>query len=108
LDIDTDRWRSVNGTRGVSKLITLDEKPVGVPSSIIERLKLREDTEGLVPLDTLGMFVAGDKIHILEGTFSGYSAIYEKMDDKKRVQLLLNFLGRETRVQLPRYAVEAL
>lgn len=107
LDLEVDRWRTVNGTRGVAYLLMLDERPSEVPAAIIESLKQSEDEAGCVPVDSLALFMKGDKVRVLEGAFVGYTAVFEKLDDKARVQLLLNFLGRETRVVLPVEAVEA-
>lgn len=107
LDTEKDRWRSVNGTRGVAYLLTFDERPASVSDEIIAALKTREDEAGCVPVESLSMFVKGDKVRILEGAFEGYTAVFEKLDDKTRVQVLLNFLGRETKIQIPVLAVEA-
>lgn len=107
LDLEVDRWRSVNGTRGVSYILTLDERPLIIQENIIEALKSREDEQGLVPVDSLTLFLKGDKVRILEGAFEGYTAIFEKMNDKARVQVLLNFLGRETKVAVAMDAIEA-
>lgn len=107
LDIEVDRWRSINGTRGVSYVLTFNESPASVPADTIRALKAQESEEGIVSLGALAMFVKGAKVRILEGSFTGYTAIFESMDDKQRVQLLLKFLGRETTIFVPSYAVEA-
>lgn len=107
IDLEVDQWRSVLGTRGVSYLLMTDSQPAVVPSRIIEALKNQETNEGLVPLNSMALFTKGDKIRVLEGAFKEYVAVFEKMDDKQRVQLLLNCLGREVNISLPSYAVEA-
>lgn len=107
LDLEASFWRSVNGTRGVAYMLTCNERPSAIAINIIENLKAREDAEGLVPIDTLALFMQGDKVRILEGAFEGYSAVFQKMDEKARVQLLLNFLGRETKVSLSLESIEA-
>jgi len=106
-DLEVDQWRSVQGTRGVSYLLVTDGRPAFVPSMIIQSLKERETDDGLVPVDSMGVFVMGDKVRVLDGAFKDYVAIFEKMDDKQRVQLLLTCLGREVKVSLPAYVVEA-
>lgn len=106
-DLELDLWRSINGTRGVAYLLMCDENPAHIPTAMIDALKEREDELGSVPVDTLAMFVKGDKLRILDGAFEGYVAVFEQLDDKTRVQLLLNFLGRETRMMLPLDSVEA-
>lgn len=107
LDMEVDQWRSVNGTRGVSYLLMNDNRPAAVPSEIVRRLKDQENGDGLVPLKSMALFAKGDRVRILDGAFKDYVAVFEKMDDKKRVQLLLNCLGRDMKISLPAYGVEA-
>ncbi|ARN84238.1 transcription/translation regulatory transformer protein RfaH [Candidatus Nucleicultrix amoebiphila] len=107
MDLEIDRWRSVNGTRGVSYLLVNEERPMEVPEFIIQSLKNRETAEGGVALDTLCMFIKGDAVQITDGAFQGYKAIFERMGDQERVHLLLNFLGRDLNIALPAYAIEA-
>ncbi|MBX9786001.1 MAG: transcriptional activator RfaH [Alphaproteobacteria bacterium] len=107
LDVETARWRSINGTRGVSYLLQNDGLPAKVPEKIIETLKERETADGLVSINSLIAFIKGDKVRILKGAFKDQLATFETMDAKQRVQLLLTFLGREMKVSLPAYAVEA-
>ena len=38
LDLDRDRWRSVNGTFGVSRLVMSESAPLAVPFGIVEGL----------------------------------------------------------------------
>lgn len=107
IDLETDCWRRINGTRGVAYLLMNDERPAVVPVEVIAGLKQQEDEHGVVPIDSMDAFVKGDKVRVLEGAFKDYSATFEALDDKQRVQILLSFLGRETRISLPHYAVEA-
>ena len=107
MDLEVARWRSVNGTPGVSYLLMNQEHPALISNSIIDDLKRQESAEGLVSVGSLVVFTKGDKVRILDGTFKDYTATFEKLDDKQRVHLLLSFMGRETKFSLPMYAVEA-
>jgi transcriptional antiterminator RfaH len=107
MDIEAARWRSINGTQGVSYLLMNQESPAVVPTHIIDALKIQENAEGLVSVESLIVFSKGDKVRVLEGSFKDQTAIFEQLNDKNRVQVLLNFLGREIKVSLPIYAVEA-
>ncbi len=107
IDIEIDRWRCVNGTRGVIYLLVSDNKPIPVPTQIIDRLKEQENAEGLVPVNSIALFTQGDQVRVTAGAFKDYTATVETLDDKQRVQLLLTFLGREINISLPIYAVEA-
>lgn len=105
---ETAPWRSIRGTRGVSYLLMAnDNKPAYISSETIHDLKAREDTGGCVNADALTVFIKGDKVRIRDGAFQDQVALFEGLSDKNRVDLLLNFLGREMRVSVPTYAVEA-
>jgi transcriptional antiterminator RfaH len=107
MDRDVAQWRSINGTRGVSHLLMTDDRhPASVPTAVIESLKAQEISAGVVPVETLVAFVKGEKVRILEGAFKDHVAIFDGLDDKSRVQILLTFLGRDTHISLPSYAVE--
>jgi transcriptional antiterminator RfaH len=107
IDLERDQWRSIQGTRGVSYLLTTDGRPAFVPSGVIQGLKDQENAKGLVSLASMTLFAKGDQVRVLDGAFKDYLAVFDKIDDKQRVQLLLNCLGREMKVSLPSCAVEA-
>ena len=107
IDLEKNAWRSVNGTRGISYLLTNNGAPTEVAASVVSALKAQE-TDGIVPVATLAAFVCGEKVRVTEGIFAGQIAVFEKMTDRDRVQLLLNLLGREMEIAVPFYAVEAI
>ena len=107
LDLEVDGWRTVNGTRGVSYLLMVNDRPAVISSLIVDGLKRQEDDSGLVTLDGMSVFTQGDRLRIVHGVFEGQTATFQGLDDKRRVALLLSFLGREIKVSLPSYAVEA-
>ncbi len=108
VDLSKDQWRSINGTRGVAYIIAQDNKPISLDEAIIHNLKQQETTEGLVPMKSLSLFQPGEHLTITDGPFSGQSAVFEKMTDRDRIQVLLNFLGRSTSIVLPRHSVDEL
>jgi transcriptional antiterminator RfaH len=109
LQLAISKWRSINGTRGVSSLLMCDDlHPAEVPFHIIEQLQSQEEEKEVVAASSLMTFVKGDKVRILEGAFQDQLAVYHSMSDSHRIQLLLNFMGREMKVILPTYAIEAL
>jgi transcriptional antiterminator RfaH len=107
IDLNVDQWRCILGTRGVSSLLLMNNRPAAVPSDIVQGLKDRADIKGLIPIDNTCLFAKGEQVRILDGAFKDYVAIFEKMDEKQRVQLLLSCLGREINVSLPAHVVEA-
>ena len=107
IDLDVQRWRSINGTLGVSHLICQGDRPAPVPEGVVERLRAREDGEGCVSLASLALFKRGARLRVLDGVFAGHSGVYERLTDAERVVLLLDLLGRRVKVTLPIHAVEA-
>lgn len=108
MDFECAQWRSVNGARGVSHLLmSNDLKPAQVPCRVIDELRQQEISEEIVSVASLGLFSEGDKVRICDGAFKDQEAIFEALNDRSRVHLLLNFMGREMKTTLPVYAVEA-
>ncbi len=48
IDLAKDRWRSVNGTLGVSRLIGAEERPTPVPRGVVEALIEAADARGVL------------------------------------------------------------
>lgn len=95
LDLSDMNWKSVNGTRGVKRIMCMDpETPSPVPLEIMATLMHTEFVEDLEKV-----FAPGDKLKISEGMFKGHIGTCE-ISSHKRVTLLLNILGGERRVQI--------
>ena len=46
-DLATTPWRSVDGTRGVIRIVRNGDQPAALPEGIIENLRQHEDDSGL-------------------------------------------------------------
>ena len=101
LDTEVKPWRVINGTRGVSHIITQNNKPVRIPSKVIHELKAQEDTTGHITLKALDLFKPGETVSFIQGAFEGLSGVIENMDAQGRIDILLNFLGRMMRISVP-------
>ncbi|MCE2510442.1 MAG: transcriptional activator RfaH [Alphaproteobacteria bacterium] len=107
LDLDRHRWRAVNGTRGVERLICHGERPAPVPASVIEDLKHQERADGLLAPASLVLFERGARVRLVDGAFAERVGIYERMTADQRIVLLLNLLGRELRLTVPLETIDA-
>jgi len=105
-DPDLDRWRSINGTYGVSRLVAFGEWPTPISHQIVETMlaSTGEDT-ALVFTDTLS---PGDRVRLISGPFAEQLGVLERLDDQGRVQLLLNFLGSRVRLTTSKADIERL
>jgi transcriptional antiterminator RfaH len=101
IDCGVQRWRSIQSTIGVSRLVCHGDDPAAVPEGIVEELKRRQDENGLIGFQQRARFNPGDTVRVVEGVFSDYLGLYEGIDDRERAAILLDLLGRKVRVLLP-------
>lgn len=92
---------------GAVGLVQFGGQPSVVPDAFIHELRQRlrriEQAGGL-HLDGLKR---GDKVKITQGPFAGYEAVFdERLSGEDRVQVLLHWLGRETKLKVKNNAVE--
>jgi transcriptional antiterminator RfaH len=98
IDVATQRWRSIQSTIGVSHLVSWGGSPASVNHDVVDALKQREDEGGFVRLERRVRFSPGDTVRVLEGAFTDSLALVEGINDRERVAILLDFLGRKVRV----------
>jgi len=99
LDLSRDRWRSVNGTRGVVRLLAQGDTPQAVPPGVIEELQSHADVHGA--LDRPLLLNAGQRVRIAEGPFADLVGTLQRLDGADRVHVLLDLLGRSVSTTLP-------
>jgi len=93
-------WRSLLSTFGVTGLVMQGERPAILPEKAVEQLLGRTGPDGTVqlPKASLERFAPGDEVRVNAGTFSGMRGVYQHHDQGDRARILLDFLGRKTRV----------
>jgi len=107
IDIASQRWRSIQSTFGVSRLVTNGDDPATVPEGVVDALKAREDDKGFIQLDSKPAFAPGDKVRVLAGAFMDSAGLFNGLADHDRVSILLDMLGRKVRVLLDANMVAA-
>jgi transcriptional antiterminator RfaH len=100
IDVATQRWRVIQSTQGVSRLVCNGEEPAAVPDGVLGALRAREDGRGFVKMETKPAFAPGDKVRVLAGAFVDSAGLFDGMGDQDRVAILLDMLGRKVRVHL--------
>ena len=108
LDVAGTRWRPINGTFGVSRLVMASEtRPQPVPAGVVEALHASVDGEGVLRLDDRGDLAMGQRVRVQAGPFAGQLGQLTRLDGNGRVQVLLNIMGGETPVEVQRGNVTA-
>ena len=92
--------RRVRHARGVRTVVHFGERWPTIPDGVIEELRR---TIGENELRTLSTELAtGDTVQIAEGTLCGLRAVVTRvMPGRERVAVLMEFLGRQTAVEVP-------
>ena len=106
IDQMTQRWRSINSTIGVTRLVCTGSAPAELPPEFIAGLRQREDGQGFVQ-QLQCVLSPGDKIRVVEGAFSDFLGLFEGMTADQRVAVLLDLLGRKVRVIMDAEVIEA-
>jgi transcriptional antiterminator RfaH len=105
LDLTRDRWRSVNGTFGVTRLVMQGDLPHPVPRGVVETMIAAIDPKGFLCLEeSLKM---GSQVRLLAGPFAEQLGTLDRLDDSGRVRVLLEIMGATVPVQLERKFVTA-
>lgn len=98
-----DNWAPLRSTRGVSRLVSFDNKPAQVPDTIIAGLQ-----ERCRQPETPKLPARGDSVRITQGPLDMLEGIFLTMDAQQRVVILIQLLSRQQQVQLPLQHIEVL
>jgi transcriptional antiterminator RfaH len=90
-----DEWRKLLSTRGISRLMTKDERVIPIPNGQIEGLMQREDARGLVRLQPPPK--RDERVRVKSGAFEGLIGIVEGTSAAGRIIVLMEMMGRSAR-----------
>lgn len=107
IDLQVQRWRSINGTRGISYLVSTGDRPAPVPEGVVEEIRSREGDRSLIELPETVPYEPGEAVEITAGALSDQVGRFIRVDARRRVILLLELLGRGLEVSIPTEAVRA-
>jgi transcriptional antiterminator RfaH len=105
LSDQTDDWGPIRSTIGVSSLVRFGQVLAKVPDSLIEGLRVREDSDGIQEIPE-GGFKFGDKVRIAEGIMEGFEAIFQCQKSKERVILLLKIAENTAKIEIESSQIE--
>ena len=107
LSDETDDWRPIRSTLGVTTLVRFGQVPARIPDNLIASLRNRENEQGVQVIAT-PEFQSGTKIRIAEGPMEGYEGIFQSQTSKERVTILLQIAEKTISVQLTPDQIEPL
>jgi transcription elongation factor/antiterminator RfaH len=105
LDLEKDRWRSVSGTFGVSRLVMGGEYPQAVPRGVVETIVENLDEKGVLDLKR-GLRV-GVTAKVVSGPFSDILGEIVSLDDRGRARVLLEIMNGKMIVEIDQAKLQA-
>jgi len=92
---------------GLIGVVAFGGKPAAIPAEAIEQVRQRLDQVTTVGGPSLLGLQKGDSVRILQGPFKDLEAVFDgALDGRGRVRVLLDVLGRLSRVELPAHEVQ--
>lgn len=102
LDLDLDRWRPIESTVGVLRIIKGGDRPLATPDGLIQALLAATGPDGVLDLAD-PVTRPGQSVRITRGPFADQLAIVERSSGEDRVRVLLSVLGQQAPVDIVRY-----
>ncbi|WP_336491987.1 transcription termination/antitermination protein NusG [Methylobacterium nigriterrae] len=96
LDLNRDRWRAVNGTRGVASLVMYGGTPAPVRSGVVETLLASSSPEGEIRFE----MAPGSRVRLVDGPFAGQLGVLRDLGRAGRVQVLIEMMGSYVAAEL--------
>ena len=107
LDDKSQCWTPIHSTRGVANFVRFGVQFAKVPDNVIECIKSRQHQTAEKVIE-LSNFKVGDKVQITEGAFTGCEAIFNCYNADERLILLMNLIGKQHELVLPKKSVVAV
>jgi transcriptional antiterminator RfaH len=96
-----DRWYPVLWTPHVVRLLMSGDRPAPLADDIVDAIRKRE-VGGFVRLPKPNVLTKGKNVRIAKGSFLDRIAIYDGMTSRDRARVLLELLGRQVSLELPK------
>lgn len=98
LDLDVQRWRSVNGTIGCVGLVSFGARPAALPTGFVEAMTDWCIADGEIAYP--GDLAAGDRVRVVGGTLDSFCGTLIGRSGAERVAVLIELMNREMRVEI--------
>lgn len=105
-DVELDRWRAINGTRGVVRLMPKHhEIPLSLPLGFIETLRARQlggELDAKVAEEVVHVYARGEAVEGVSGPWVGHTGEFVRYRRGSLV-LLVSLFGRKHEVLRPEH-----
>jgi transcriptional antiterminator RfaH len=104
IDFSETSLSSVVYMPGMNQVVSREGEPVRVDPYVINSIATQILALEKIAVDVNGKpLVHGDRVQIIRGAFEGYEAIFDRyLDSTDRVRLLIDFLQKQSPLQLER------
>lgn len=100
LDLQRQRWRSINGTYGVSHIVAQGDRPIPVPAGVVEDLMAAGDERGVL---VRGPWLeVGQQVRVTHGPFVDQLGVVDRFSNAEGVRILLEIMGAVVPVEARR------
>jgi transcriptional antiterminator RfaH len=106
LDTITDNWGPIRSTVGVTDIVRFGMQPTIVPDNLVYSIRSRDDESGIQEI-SFEEFNPGTKVRIIDGHLCGYEGIFVGKTSRERAVILLEIIGKSTRLELPKVLLES-
>jgi transcription antitermination factor NusG len=103
---ESDRWHAIRGTRGVSHVLMVSERPAVLADDELQFFLQSVDELGYYVDPVMKMFACGGIAVPRSGRFAGLEGTITALDTEGRAEILFKMLGREVRTK--EYRVQEL
>ena len=100
LDINKIKWLSIKSTFGILRIVSFGNKPAEVPRDLIFGLMNKYLKFKLSDTSGPDRIKKGADVKILKGPFSGFIGRIEDFDQKRRLNILLEFMGNHKNIKI--------
>jgi len=104
LDTKTDNWMPIRSTIGVSNMVRFGGLPAEVPYELVSELQ-KNDTDGVRKEEEIE-YQPGQEMELISGSLNGYRAVFDKYMSGERISVLLDIVGKHTRMLISRHDVK--
>ncbi len=102
-----EHFRRISAIQGIRKLVSYGERVPKVPDSFIDELKARIGDSEIREVET-PVVQKGTAVKITSGPFMNWDAVVDGViPARDRVRLLLDFLGRQLKVEVSAFDIYA-